>query len=71
MCMLCGGSHLTHLCPRMDEVSKFLEDMTISQPQLSVAYHKLALDPPVVVRMIIPAPSSINLLDHVLNLVTS
>ena len=30
LCMLCKGSHLTHLCPRMDEASKLLEDMTIS-----------------------------------------
>jgi hypothetical protein len=29
-CMLCEGSHLTHLCPHMEEASKFLEDMTIS-----------------------------------------
>jgi hypothetical protein len=33
-CMLCKGSHLTHLFPRMDEASKLLEDMTVSQPQL-------------------------------------
>jgi hypothetical protein len=30
LCMLCKGSHLTHLLPRMDKASKFLEDMTIS-----------------------------------------
>jgi hypothetical protein len=29
-CMLCKGSHLTHLCPCMDEASKLLEDMTVS-----------------------------------------
>jgi hypothetical protein len=29
-CMLCKGSHLTHLYPHMDEASKLLEDMTIS-----------------------------------------
>jgi hypothetical protein len=32
LCMLCKGSHLTHLFPHMDEASKLLEDMTISQP---------------------------------------
>jgi hypothetical protein len=69
--MLCKGSHLTHLFPRMDEASKFLEDMTISHPQLPVVYRKLTLDPHVVYGMINPAPSSINLIDHVVNLVTS
>jgi hypothetical protein len=29
-CVLCKGSHLTHLFPRMDEASKLLEDMTVS-----------------------------------------
>jgi hypothetical protein len=29
-CMLCKGSHLTHLCPHMDKASKLLEDMTVS-----------------------------------------
>jgi hypothetical protein len=29
-CMLCKGSHLTHLCPHMDKASKLLEDVTIS-----------------------------------------
>jgi hypothetical protein len=37
-CMLCGGSHKTHLLHRMDEASKLLEDMIISQPQLPAAY---------------------------------
>jgi hypothetical protein len=32
LCMLCKGIHLTHLCPHMKEASKFLEDMTVSQP---------------------------------------
>jgi hypothetical protein len=46
-CMLCKGHHLTHLFPHMEEASKFLEDMTVSQPQLPAAYHKLSLNPPV------------------------
>jgi hypothetical protein len=29
-CMLCKGSHITHLCPHMEEASKFLEDMPVS-----------------------------------------
>jgi hypothetical protein len=30
MCMLCKGSHLNHLFPRMDEASKLLENMIVS-----------------------------------------
>jgi hypothetical protein len=48
----------------MDEASKFLEDMTVSQPQLPAAYHKLTLNPPVVDGMINPVPS-VNPVDHV------
>jgi hypothetical protein len=70
-CMLCKGSHLTHLFPCMDEASKLLEDMTVSQPQLPAAYRKLSLDPPVVDGMITPVPSPVNPVDHVVNLVTS
>jgi hypothetical protein len=71
LCMLCKGSHLNHLFPRMDEASKLLEDMTISQPQHPAAYHKLTFNPPVVDGMIDLAPSSVSLVDHVVNLVTS
>jgi hypothetical protein len=70
-CMLCNGSHLSHLCPHMDEASKLLEDMNVSQPQLPAAYRKLSLDPPIVDGMITPVPSPVNLVDHVVNLVTS
>jgi hypothetical protein len=70
-CMLCKGSHLTHLCPHMDEASKFLEDMTVSQPQLPAAYRKLSLNPPVVDGMINPVPLSVSPVDQVVNLVTS
>jgi hypothetical protein len=70
-CMLCKGSHLTHLCPRMDKASKLLEDMTVSQPQLPAAYRKLSLNPPIVDGMITPIPSPVNPVDHVINLVTS
>jgi hypothetical protein len=70
-CMLCKGSHLTHLFPHMDEASKLLEDMTVSQPQLPAAYRKLSLNPPVVDGMITLVPSPVNPVDHVINLVTS
>jgi hypothetical protein len=70
-CMLCKGSHLTHLCPHMDEASKLLEDMTVSQPQLPAAYRKLSLNPPIVDGMINPVPLSVSPVDPVVNLVTS
>jgi hypothetical protein len=70
-CMLCRGSHQTHLFPHMDEASKLLEDMTISKPQLPAAYRNLTLDPPVVDGMINLVPSSICMVDHVANLVMS
>jgi hypothetical protein len=71
LCMLCKGSHLTHLFHRMDEASKLLEDMTISQPQLPAAHRKLTLDPPVVDGMIDMTPSLVSLVDHVVNMVMS
>jgi hypothetical protein len=55
----------------MEEASKFLEDMTVSQPQFLVACHKLTLDPPVVYGMINMSPSSVSLVDQVVNMVTS
>jgi xanthosine utilization system XapX-like protein len=70
-CMLCKGSHLTHICPHLYEASKFLEDMTISQPQLSADYLKLSLNPPIVDGMINPVPLSVSPVDQVVNLVTS
>jgi hypothetical protein len=70
-CMLCKGCHLTHSFPHMEEASKFLEDVTISQPQLVAAYCKLTLNPPVVDGMINLVPSSVSLVDHVVNMVTS
>jgi hypothetical protein len=45
--------------------------MTVSQPQLPAAYHKLSLNPPVIDGMITLVPSLIYLVDHVVNLVTS
>jgi hypothetical protein len=69
-CMLCKGNHLTHLCPHMDEASKLLEDMTVSQPQLPTSYRKISLTPPVVDGMINPVPLSVSPVYQVVNLVT-
>jgi hypothetical protein len=55
----------------MDEASKLLEDMTVSQPQLPTAYHKISLNPSVIDGMINMVPLSINLVDHVVTLVRS
>jgi hypothetical protein len=70
-CMLCGGSHQTHLFPRMDEDSKLLEDMTGSQPPILTSYRNLTLNPPVIDGMINLVPSSVGSIDKVVNLVTS
>jgi hypothetical protein len=70
-CMLCKWSHITHLFPWMDEASKLLEDMTVSQSQLPASYHKLSLNPSVVDGMINLVPSSVNPIDHFVNLVMS
>jgi hypothetical protein len=70
-CRLCGGSHQTHLFPYMDEASKLLEDVTISQPQILSSYNKLTLNPPVVDGMINLVPLLVSLVDQVVNLVTS
>jgi hypothetical protein len=55
----------------MEEASKFLEDMIVSQPQLPAAYLKLSLNPPVVDGMINPVPPSVIPVDQVVDLVTS
>jgi hypothetical protein len=68
-CMLSRGSHQTHLFPRMDEASKLLEDMIVSQPQLPVAYRNLTLNPPVVDGMINLVPSPVIPVNHVVNMV--
>jgi hypothetical protein len=70
-CILCKGSHLTHLFPCMEKASKLLDEMTVSRSQLPAAYRKFSLNPPIVDGMITLDPSSINLIDHVVNLVTS
>jgi hypothetical protein len=57
--------------PSYGQSLKLLEDMTVSQPQLPAAYHKLSLNPPVVDGMINLVPPSVNPIDHVVNLVTS
>jgi hypothetical protein len=55
----------------MDEASKFLKDMTISQPQLLAAYRKLSLNPPIVDGIINPVPLSVSPVDQVVNMVMS
>jgi hypothetical protein len=70
-CMLSRRSHQTHLFPCMEEASKLLEYMIVSQPKLSTSYYSLTLNPPVVDGMINLVPWSVSLVDLVVNLVMS
>jgi hypothetical protein len=70
VCYAKGVISLTFV-PHMEEASKLLEDMTVSQPQLPAAYRKLSLNPPVVDGMINLVPLSVSPVDQVVNLVTS
>ena len=47
-CLLCKDMHFTYLCPRMDEASKLLKDITVSRQWLPTRYCKLSLDIPLV-----------------------
>jgi hypothetical protein len=62
-CRLCVGSHQTHLFPHMDEASKLLEDMNVSQPQLPTAFRRLTLNPPIIDGMINLVPLSVDTVD--------
>jgi hypothetical protein len=55
----------------MENASKLLEYMTVSQPQLPAAYRMFSLNPRVVDGMINPVPPSVSPVDQVVNLVTS
>jgi hypothetical protein len=70
-CMLCGRSHQSLLFHCIEEASKLLEDMTLSQPQLSTPYCNLTLNPPVVDGMINLVPLLVSSVDLVVNLVMS
>ena len=59
-CLLCKDMHLTCLCPRMDEASKLLEDITIPEEWLPIGYCKLSLDVPLVDKVINPVSSSVD-----------
>lgn len=47
-------------CPLLDEASKELENLTTSQPCLSVGYQKISHDPPLVDLVIDQKPSLVN-----------
>jgi hypothetical protein len=55
----------------MDEASKLLEGIIVSQPQLLVSYRRLTLNPPIADGMINLVPLSFSLVDQVVNMVTS
>ena len=56
LCFLCKDMHRTYLCPRMDESSKLLEDLTVPQQKIPISYHKLSLDIP----LVDPSPSLVD-----------
>ena len=45
---MCEGNHPIHLCPLMDESSKGLENLTLSQLRLLTGYRKLSPNPSLV-----------------------
>jgi len=47
-CRLCGGTHYTHLCPRMDEASYLLEKITVIEQNIPSGYHKFSPSPSLV-----------------------
>jgi hypothetical protein len=59
-CRLCKGIHHSHLFPHMDEASKLLEKLTVSQQQLPTNYHKLSPNLPSVDEVIDLIPSTVN-----------
>ena len=52
--------HRTYLCPRMDEASKFFEDIIVPQQWLPTVYHKLSLDIPLFDQVVDPSPSLVD-----------
>jgi len=60
-CRLCEGSHQTHIFSYMDEASKSLEYLLISQQQLPTGYCILSPNLPSVEEVIDLIPSTVNL----------
>jgi hypothetical protein len=56
-CWLCKEMHHTYLFPHMDEASKLLEDIVVSQQQPTTTSHDSSLDPPLVDGVVDPIPS--------------
>jgi hypothetical protein len=59
-CWLCKEMHHTYLFPRMDEASKLLEDIVVSQQQPPTASHESPPDPPLVDEVVDLIPSSVD-----------
>ena len=57
---LCKDIHFTYLFHRMDEASKFLEDITFSLQWIPTCYRKLSLEPPLVDQVVGSVLSSVN-----------
>jgi hypothetical protein len=65
---LCKEMHCTYLCPRMDEASHMLENISNTQMKHYTDYHKLSPNPPLVDELVNLLPSSVNPVDQVVNL---
>jgi hypothetical protein len=59
-CWLCKEMHCTYLFPRMDEASKLLEHIVISQQQPPVASHEPSPNQPLVDEVVGLIPSSVD-----------
>jgi hypothetical protein len=59
-CWLCKEIHHTYLFHCMDEASKLLEYIFVSQQQSPIASHESPPDPPLVDEMVDLIPSSVN-----------
>ena len=49
-----------YVCPRMDEASDLLEDITVSHQRLPTGYRKLSLEPPLVDKVVDPILTSVD-----------
>jgi hypothetical protein len=70
-CRLCEGIHQTYLFHRMDEASHLLENIVDFQQQLPTTYHKFSPNLPLVDELINIVPSSVNLVDQVIDQIHS
>ena len=59
-CRFCGGIHCNHICPRMDEASHLLEEITLIQQKLPTSYRRFSPNPSLVDEVVDPNPSLVD-----------